>query len=259
MIRRALVATAFAIGLPIALIAIWYVTTLGATNPFVPKPAQLIGTFFDTWFGERFANDVLPSLGRFAVGTLLAIVLGVVVGLGVGLNRSLRAYTEPVFEFFRALPPPVLIPILALIMGASDAMRISVIVLGAIWPVLLNTIEGVRAADAVQTETSRSFGITGWNRIRYQVLPSASPQIMAGIRQSLPVGIILMVIGEMLYSTAGLGYSITQFQRQFAVAPMWSGILMLGLIGFAVSMIFKVVEGRVLRWYHGLKDIENGS
>lgn len=258
--RKVLLPVAYALGLPIVLILIWHVATLGSTNPFVPKPLPLVQTFVNTWLtGDRMTVDVIPSLGRFAVGAAIAIVLGIVLGLLVGLSRNLRAYTEPMFEFFRALPPPVLIPILALILGASDSMRVAVIVLGAIWPVLLNTIEGVRAADSVQTETSRSYGISGFNRIRFQVLPSALPQIMAGVRQSLPIAIILMVIGEMLYSTAGLGYSITQFQRQFAVPQMWSGVLILGLIGFAVSMLFKLVERRALRWYHGLKDIENAS
>lgn len=257
--RKILSPIGFALGLPVVLIAIWYVATLGATNPFVPKPVELVQEFGAVWFGDRFMGDVVPSLWRFAAGTAIAIVLGIILGIAVGLNRGLRAFTEPVFEFFRALPPPVLIPILALVLGRTDGMRISVIVLGAIWPVLLNTIEGVRATDSVQTETSRSYGIRGWNRVRFQVIPSAMPQIIAGVRQSLPIGIILMVIGEMLYATAGLGYSITQFQRQFAVPEMWSGILMLGLIGYAVSMLFKLVENRALRWYHGLKDLENVS
>lgn len=257
--RKMLSPVGFALGLPIVLIAIWYLASLGATNPFVPKPVELVQKFGEVWIGDRFFVDVLPSLARFAIGTAIAIILGIIFGIAVGLNRSLRAFTEPVFEFFRALPPPVLIPILALVLGRTDGMRISVIVLGAVWPVLLNTIEGVRATDSVQTETSRSYGIRGWNRVRFQVIPSAMPQIIAGVRQSLPIGIILMVIGEMLYATAGLGYSITQFQRQFAVPEMWSGILMLGLIGYAVSMLFKLVERRTLRWYHGLKDLENAS
>lgn len=257
--RKALVAILFALALPVVLIVVWHFASLGSTSPFMPKPIPLVRTFFDTWIGDRLTVDVLPSLGRFALGTLLAVVLGIVLGVLVGLNRDARAFTEPVFEWFRAVPPPVLIPILALVMGIGDDMRIAVIALGAIWPVLLNTIEGVRATDSVQTETSRSYGITGWNRVRFQVLPSAMPQIVAGVRQCLPVGIILMVIGEMMFTSSGLGHSIIQFQRQFAIPQMWSGILMLGLIGFAVSMVFKVVERRLLRWYHGLKDIENAS
>lgn len=257
--RKPLVAVAYALGLPIVLIALWWALTLGATNPFVPRPVPLVETFVETWFGPRFVSDVVPSLARFAAGTALAIVIGIAVGLLIGLSRGLQAFTEPTFEFFRAVPPPVLIPILGLLIGVGDETKVVVIVIGAVWPVLLNTIAGVRAADAVQSDTSRSYGISGFARVRYQLLPSAAPQILAGVRQSLPIGIILMVISEMFFSSSGLGFSIIQFQRRFAVPEMWSGILMLGLVGFAVSMLFKVVERRILRWYHGLKDIENAS
>lgn len=257
--RKPLIALAYALGLPVILIALWWVASLGTTSIFMPKPVPLVTEFFETWIGARFFTDVLPSLGRFAAGTGIAIILGVLIGLLVGLNRSLRALTEPVFEFFRAVPPPVLIPVFALVIGIGDDMRVAVIAFGAIWPVILNTIEGVRAADSVQTETSRSYGIHGLNRVRYQVLPSAAPQILAGVRQSLPIGIILMVISEMLYTSSGLGFSIIQFQRSFAVPQMWGGILLLGLVGFAVSMLFQLVERRILRWYYGLKDLQNAS
>lgn len=257
--RRPLIAAAYVLGLPILLILIWWLASAGATSIFVPKPGPLVAEFFKTWMGPRFLTDVLPSLARFAIGTGVAIVAGVLIGLLVGLNRGLRDFTEPVFEFFRATPPPVLIPVLGLLMGVDDDMKVTVIAFGAIWPVLLNTVEGVRATDSVQTETSRSYGIHGINRVRYQILPSAAPQILAGVRQALPVGIILMVISEMFFSSSGLGFSIIQFQRSFAVLPMWSGILLLGLIGFAVSLLFKLVERRILRWYHGLKDLQNAS
>lgn len=257
--RKPLVSIGYVLGLPVVLIAIWWLATLNSTSIFVPKPGELVVEFFDTWIGDRFFSDVLPSLGRFAVGTGVAIVLGVLLGMLVGLNRDLRAFTEPIFEFFRAIPPPVLIPIFGLLIGVSDSMKIAVIAAGAIWPVLLNTIEGVRAADSVQTETSYSYGIHGFARVRYQIMPSAAPQILAGMRQALPIGIILMVISEMFFSSSGLGFSIIQFQRRFAIPEMWSGILMLGLIGFAVSLLFTFVERRILRWYYGLKDIENAS
>lgn len=257
--RRVPSTVLYALALPIALVAIWWAATLGSTSPFVPKPLPLVQTFFATWFGDRMLTDVVPSLARFALGAAAAIAVGIVVGVLVGLSRDLRAFAEPVFEFLRAVPPPVLIPILGLLIGIGDDMKVVVIALGAVWPVLLNTIEGVRAADEVQTETSRSYGIRGFSRIRFQVLPSAAPQILAGVRQALPIAIILMVISEMFFSSAGLGFTIIQFQRQFAVPQMWSGILLLGLIGFAVSMLFKLVERSLLRWYHGLKDIENAS
>lgn len=247
----------FLLGLPLILLAWWWLATSGAPNFFVPTPAKLVTTFIDTWFGERMLTDVLPSIMRLVIGVLAAIVLGIVLGLAVGLNRTLRAVTEPVFEFFRALPPPVLVPVLMLLVGINDGMKVAVIISGCIWPVLLNTIEGVRSIDPVQNETSRSYGITGFSRIRYQILPSATPTIMAGVRQALSIGLILMVISEMFASSSGLGFTIVQFQRSFAVPEMWSGIVVLGLIGVALSFIFQWVQRRVLRWYHGLKEVEN--
>ncbi|MEV1131308.1 ABC transporter permease [Agromyces sp. NPDC049794] len=257
--KKTLITLGFALGLPAILVVLWWLATVTSPSFFVPTPGELITTFFETWFGPRLWVDILPSIARFGIGVVIAIVAGILLGMLVGLNRDLRAFTEPVFEFFRALPPPVLIPVLLLLFGPTDLMKIFIIVLAAIWPVLLNTIEGVRAADPVQTETSRSYGISGFNRVRYQVLPSAAPQILAGVRQSLPIALILMVISEMFSSSSGLGFSIIQFQRRFAIPEMWSGILVLGLIGFAVAAVFRFIERRILRWYHGLKELENAA
>lgn len=255
--RKALVAIGYTLGLPIILVFLWWLSTIIAPSFFIPKPSELIEEFFSLWFGPRFWADVLPSLGRFAGGVALAIVIGTLLGILIGLNRTLRALTEPIFEFFRALPAPVLVPPLLLIIGPNDTMKVIVIFLGAVWPVLLNTVEGVRAADPVQSDTSRSYGISGLSRVRYQVLPSAAPQILTGVRQCLPIGLILMVISEMFAPTGGLGAAIIRFQRTYAIPEMWSGILLLGIIGFLVAVIFRAVERRILRWYYGLKDIEN--
>jgi len=135
-------------------------------------------------------------------------------------------------------------------------MKVVVIVIGSVWPILLNTIEGVRATDSVMTETARSFALRPAERLRFLTLPSASPRIMAGVRQSLSIALILMVISEMFYSSSGLGFKIVYFQRNYLIAEMWSGILLLGLIGILLAAIFSVVERRVLRWYHGIKEVE---
>lgn len=242
--------TGAAVALPVVLALLWWFGTSGTPIFFVPAPQVLIEKFIDVWLAERIVTDVLPSLGRLTVGLVSAIVLGTVLGLVVGLNRSLRALTEPVFEFFRALPPPVLVPVLMLLIGINDGMKIAVIISGCIWPVVLNTIEGVRSIDPVQNETTLSYGITGIGRIRYQILPAAAPAIMAGIRQCISIALILMVISEMFASSSGLGFTIVQFQRSFAVPEMWSGIFILGLIGVAISFIFQRVQRRLLRWYY---------
>ena len=246
----------YLVGLPAILIFLWWAATANGSSFYVPTPGELVSTFVDTWFGARFVEDILPSLLRLFAGLALAIVFGISIGLLVGSLRTVRRILEPLLEFFRAVPPPVLVPLLLLLFGVNDRMKIIVIVSGAIWPILLNTIEGVRATDEVMRDTFKSFRMSRATYVRYLVLPGASPQILAGVRQSLSIGLILMVISEMFASSSGLGFTIVQFQRNFAIPEMWSGILVLGLIGLGLAVIFRVVERRILRWYYGLRDAQ---
>ncbi len=248
--------TAYALGLPILLLIIWGVWSSVSSAQFFPSPVVIFQAFVDTWIGPAFFIDVLPSLGRLAIGAILAIAIGIAAGTLIGLVRWLRELLEPTLEFFRAVPPPVLIPIIAVLVGANDVMKIVVIVTGAVWPVLLNTIEGVRATDSVMTETAKSFALSRGERLRFLVLPAASPRIMAGVRQCLSIALILMVISEMFFSSSGLGFKIVFFQRNYLIAEMWSGIVLLGLIGVLLAAIFGFAERRVLRWYHGIKEVE---
>jgi ABC-type nitrate/sulfonate/bicarbonate transport system permease component len=253
---RALLLT---LGLPVVLVAAWWFASASSTNYYWPPLKTILTTFGDVWFSERLQVDVLPSITRLVIGYAGAVVLGVALGVALGSSRTLRRLTEPILEFFRAIPPPVLIPILFLFAGIGNTAKVVVIISGAIWPVLLNTVEGVRAVDEVLADTSRSYGITGVARLRRLVLPAASPQIVAGMRQALSISIILMVISEMFASSNGLGFAIVQFQRSFAIPEMWSGILLLGLLGFVLSLLFQLFERRSLRWYHGLRRSQRGE
>jgi ABC-type nitrate/sulfonate/bicarbonate transport system permease component len=254
--RRALDGAAYALAVPLALIGLWATWTSLSPNPFFPGPARIIGAFMKTWLGESLVSDVLPSLIRLGIGIAASIALGIALGTLIGSFRHLRSLVEPVLEFFRAVPPPVLVPVFLLLLGITNEMKIAVIVSGAVWPVLLNTIEGVRAIDPVMRETAQSYKFGRAARIFFVVLPGAAPQIMTGVRQCLSVALILMVISEMFASSSGLGYRISYFQRNFLIAEMWGGILLLGVIGVALLFVFQVVERAVLHWYHGLKEIE---
>jgi ABC-type nitrate/sulfonate/bicarbonate transport system permease component len=152
----------------------------------------------------------------------------------------------------------VLVPIFILVAGIGTTMKVLVIVSGCLWPILLNTVEGVRARDEVLEDTCRAYRIGGTARLRHLVLRAASPQIVTGMRQALSIGIILMVISEMFAASSGLGFTIIQFQRGFAIPEMWSGILLLGLLGVGLSLAFRAVEHRVLGWYHGLRAAQRG-
>lgn len=243
--------------LPIILIVVWWLTTRATTNIFVPKPDQLATTFIDVWVSERFLNDIVPSVARLLGGLVIAVVVGGLLGVLIGMFPKLRMALEPILEFLRALPAPVLVPVFMLVLGIGDGMKLTVIAFGCTWPILLNTIDGVRGLDQVLGETTRSYRVTGFNRLRYLIIPGTMPRLMTGVRQSLSIGLILMVISEMFASSSGLGFVIIVFQRTFAIPEMWSGIVLLGLIGLALSLFFQVIEKRVLAWYFGLKEVEN--
>lgn len=244
---------AFVLALPIVLFAGWYLLSDGSESFYSPPLRTILKAFGDTWTLDKLRTDVAPSLLRLLAGYLLAALIGIGLGVAVGLNRRLRAVLEPVLEFFRAIPPPVLVPVIMLFAGIGDGMKVIVIVFGCIWPILLNTVEGVRATDSVVLDTARAYGVTGPARLTRVILPSASPQIAAGLRQALSIAIILMVISEMFASSNGLGFTIVQFQRSFAIPEMWSGIILLGLLGFALSLLFRLAERWALRWYEGLR------
>jgi len=255
MIRRLLLV----LGLPVVLFTTWYLASADSENFYAPPLEQILGAFADTWTLDRLRADVLPSVARLGAGYLLAAVIGIAAGVAIGTNPRLRAAAEPLLEFFRAVPPPVLVPVIMLFAGIGNGMKVIVIVSGCVWPVLLNTVEGVRAVDGTLSDTARAYRITGPARLRHLVLPSASPQIIAGLRQALSIAIILMVISEMFAASNGLGFTIVQFQRSFAIPEMWSGIIVLGLLGFVLSALFQIAENRVLAWYHGLRGAQRRS
>jgi ABC-type nitrate/sulfonate/bicarbonate transport system permease component len=239
--------TVMVLGLPIALVVVWWFASANSTDFYQPPLSRILEVFPETWLNDRLLRDVPASLGRLAVGVV------------VGSSRFLRGLLEPVLEFLRAIPPPVLVPVFILVAGIDNLMKVLVIVSGCVWPVLLNTVEGVRGADEVLGDTCRSYRIGGLLRLRSFVLRAASPQIITGARQALSIGIILMVISEMKAASQGIGFIIIEFQRGFQIPEMWSGVLVLGLIGVLLSLLFRAVERRVLVWYYGVRAAERGT
>lgn len=250
---------ALTLGLPALLVALWWIATANSDSFFFPPLSEILGTFGETWFSGRLGADVVPSLVRLLIGYGVALLLGVAIGVAVGSSRTVRAVVEPVLEFFRAIPPPVLVPIIILFAGIGNEMKVVVIVSGCIWPILLNTVEGVRGLDEVLRDTAHCYRLGRMTRLRRLVLPGASPQIAAGARQALSIGIILMVISEMFAATNGLGFTIIQFQRSFAIPQMWSGIILLGLIGVGLALLFRLAEHYALAWRRGMRRSQRGA
>jgi len=253
--RRLLVA----LGLPVVLIALWWLLSAHSTSFFWPPLSTIVQAFPETWTADPIMHDVLPSLARLAIGYLTALLAGVAAGTAIGSSRTLRALCEPALEFLRAVPPPVLVPVIALFAGYTGwTTKVITIALGCVWPILLNTVEGVRSLDEVLRDTARSYRLGRIATLHHVVLRGASPRIATGARQALSIGVILMVISELFGANRGLGAAIVQFQRGFAIPQMWTGIILLGLVGVALSGLFRLVEHRSLAWYRGLRQAERG-
>ena len=242
-----------AVAVPAALIAVWWYCSADSQNFYFPPLQSILQTFAKVWFSSDALLQAMPSLTRLFIGYFASALLGVALGIPIGVSRNLRNLLEPLLEFFRAIPPPVLVPMLILFTGVGDEMKTLVIVFGCIWPVLLNTSAGVRALDEVLAEVTRSYRFNSLARLRHFVLPGASPQIIAGLRQALSIGIILMVVSEMFAASSGIGFALVQYQRTFAIPEMWAGIILLGMIGIVLSVIFRGFEMWLLGWYHGLR------
>ena len=247
------------LALPMALVATWWFASAGSQNFYFPPLRTIMETFGKLWFSPQSVHNIAPSLARFSIGYIAAAFLGIAIGIPVGASRNLRNLLEPVLEFLRAIPPPVLVPVLILFAGLGNEMKALVIVFGCIWPVLLNTVAGVRALDEVLAEVVRSYRIGPIARFWHFILPGTSPQIFTGLRQSLSIGIILMVISEMFAASDGIGFALVQYQRSFAIPEMWSAIILLGIIGIVLSMIFRAFEAWILGWYHGLRQSQRAG
>jgi ABC-type nitrate/sulfonate/bicarbonate transport system permease component len=246
-------APALEITVPIALLALWAVWSASSDTFYFPPLTDILETFNDTWLFERVGSDVVPSLERLFVGYAIAVVVAVAVGIPLGLSSTARRAASPIVEFLRAIPPPALLPFAIVVLGVGNSGKVFLIAFVCIWPVLLNTIDGVTGIDPTLRETARVYGVSGRDRLLRIVLPAASPQIFAGMRTSLSLALILMVISEMVASTNGIGFFVLQSQRSFAIPEMWSGILLLGLLGYALNLIFVLVERRVLAWHRGAR------
>jgi ABC-type nitrate/sulfonate/bicarbonate transport system permease component len=249
--RSRTAAVALEIAVPILLLVLWGLWSSGSDTYYFPPLTDIFQKFADTWLFERVGSDVVPSLVRLALGYGIACVAAVAAGLALGLSRPLRRATDPIVQFLRSIPPPALLPFGILVLGVGTSMKVFIIAFVCLWPVLLNTIDGVAGVDPTLRETARVYGIAPRDQLFQVTLPAAAPQIFAGMRTSLSLALILMVISEMVASTNGIGYFVLQSQRSFAIPEMWSGILLLGILGYVLNVVFLLVERRVLRWHRG--------
>lgn len=235
--------------LAVLLLALWWIISSGSASFYFPPLQDILSVLWRDLFWGPLGPYLLVSLGNLAVGLAIAIVLGVAFGLVVGRAEKFRTIVSPTLNFLRAVPPASIVPIIIIALGVGSAPKIFVIALGCFWPILLNTIDGVRGTLPALIETARAYRIPASLAIFRVALPAALPQIMAGIRVALAVGLVLMVISEFFGADAGVGFYITDASTRFAIRETWAGTLLVGIMGYVLSFGFLLIERRLLRWY----------
>jgi ABC-type nitrate/sulfonate/bicarbonate transport system permease component len=240
------------IAVPLAILAAWQVWTAHAHSTRFPRLSTILVEFRELWLFSEFNTHVVPSLERIGAGYGIAVTLGIALGLPLGLSPLARRAAMPHIEYWRAMPPPALLPIsIVLLKSIGNTQKIAFISFFCLFPVLLNTIDGVRAIDPTLVETARSYGVPWHDRIRRLVLPAALPQIAAGMRTSLSLAVITMVLSEYFSSTSGVGYVLLISKNTFQLVPMWAAIVLIGVLGYGLNVLFLLVERHVLAWHRG--------
>jgi ABC-type nitrate/sulfonate/bicarbonate transport system permease component len=230
----------------ILLLIVWQVLQVGP-SPYFPAPS-------DWWkAGVRLASrdDLMAAFistaWTFLQGTVLAVALGTAVGVLIGSSAALGRALDPILEFMRAIPPPAIVPVAGLLIGYNQSMKLTVVVLAALWPILLNTCSAVRQIDPVLLEVSRSFRLSAWERIWRITVPSIVPALMLGIRVAIPLAIVVTLLVEMLTSLPGMGALMIRSQRNFQSSEVYALLVLVGLFGLVINNAFLVIEGIVLR------------
>ncbi|MEV1128764.1 ABC transporter permease [Agromyces sp. NPDC049794] len=241
---------ATALWLPVLLIALWWFVTATSTSPFFPPLADILTETWNQWVLFGAWTNAVSSLRNLLIGYVFGALIGIIGGSLLWRLLYLRIAVNPLIYFLYVLPAPALLPAMIAIFGIGDMRQIALIALGSIWPTLLNTLDGMRGIDTVKFDTARALRLGGWRTFFSLVLPGAAPQIAAGLRASLTVGIILMVVAEMVAARSGIGYFILQSQAEFAIKKMWTGIIVLALIGTVLNYLFVLIERLALRWYY---------
>lgn len=214
----------------------------------IPRVSAIIASWAAIAENGQLFAALGPSLGRIFAGFGLAVIVAVPLGLLMGSIALIYRLLEPLTEFIRPIPAAAYIPVAILFLGIGNEMKIFVVFLACLFPILLNTYGGVRGVDPVLIDTGRTFGVSRYKALCHIVFPAALPSILTGMRISLGIALIVVVVAEMIAGNSGIGYYILDMQRSFRVPEMFAGIFTLGLLGFIINFVFLKIEQHVLRW-----------
>ena len=223
---------------------------------YIPRISLILQALLSVISSGELLLHYKVSLFRMFTGYGLSAVLGISCGLIIGYSRVVFNLTEPVIEFCRPTPVSAIIPVVILLLGIGNEMKIFIVAWASFWPILVNTIDGVRGVDRTLIETARIFGATSWELFRGVIIQAASPHIVTGMRVSIAISLIVTVIAEMLAGNSGIGFFVLDAERTFRIPEMYAGVFSMAVVGYSVNRVFVLAESHIMAWHKGLTSKE---
>lgn len=235
--------------------AIWeFLPRAGLVNSaFLSPPSAVLAAIVQLAQTGQLGKHVAASLQRSLAGLILAVVAGVALGLLMGVVRRFEAFVDPLLQLFRQVSALALFPVFLLFFGIGEASKIAIIFWAAFWPVLLNTISGVKQVEKLLIHSALSMGASRGFIFFKVILPAAAPSIFTGIQLAGAYSITALVAAEMIGSHAGLGFLTLNSQEIFQIPSMYAGIVLLAVLGLALNYGLALLEKRLTRWRSGLE------
>jgi NitT/TauT family transport system permease protein len=219
-----------------------------STRVFLPPLHEVLAAGAKLLETGQLQNHLQASLTRSVSGFSIAVVSAVVLGLLIAWYGWLSSFLNPLLELFRNTATLALLPVFTLLLGIGEESKITIVAYAAFFPVLLNTIAGVRTVDPLLIRAARSLGLNSFRLFQKVILPSAVPTIFTGIRMAGTSSILVLIAAEMVGAKAGLGYLIVNSQMSFLIPDMYAGILTVSILGLAVNVLLVALERHFSRW-----------
>lgn len=249
--RRFTQTRASGVALLLALLAAWQVSAVyWADSPNWPPLTAVAASLVAGLKSGELITVFGSSLRLMVSGYVLGAAAALAIGLLMANIRFARAALEPLVELLRPIPIPAIVPPLILLLGVDDALKIFVVAFAVFFPVLVNTMGGVRSVDPVAIDVGRTLRVGRMRSIRSIILPASLPYILAGMRISLSLALIITVTAEIIAGSTGIGYYLMTTQYAMRAPDMYAAISLLALTGYLLNRGFLAAEHRVLHWYH---------
>jgi ABC-type nitrate/sulfonate/bicarbonate transport system permease component len=232
------------------LLLCWEMAARIKKTPFLPAFSSTLKALYTSIIYGDFLQDIALSIFHALSGIVIACVIMIPLGMYVGKNKRAYNLFSPLIEFLRPMPSSAIIPLAIICLGFGTEMKIFVIVFGASWPILLNTINGIRSIDPMYIRTGEILGFSKFSILKHIIFPASLPSIFTGLRISISISLILSITVEMIVGVRGVGYFIIENERGFSFPEMFGGILALGLVGLMINKLFNYLEYKILTWHY---------